>query len=156
MNRLYLYLLLSLLPFYAGAQQDAGPCFTRTEFAPAFVAISSEAGAQLDSWYSNVLGMKVIKTFTSKDGSQTGKILQQDQLFIEILEQKKIPACPKEHRKGVQKFGIFVDSPAQELQACLQQKGFEPGRIFYDAEMDFFLLHMRDPEGNELEFITKN
>lgn len=156
MNRLFLHLLFGLFPFIVVAQQGSGSCFSRTEFAPAFIALYSEPDSDLVSWYTNLFGMEVIKTFTSTDGSHTGTILQKDQVFIEILEQERISDQLEEGKKGIKKFGLFINSPVQEIKACLRQEGFGPGRIFQDVEMDFFLLHIRDPEGNELELISKN
>lgn len=150
MNRFFLYLAACLFPFWIQAQQT---CFTQTDFEPGFVAIVTQPETQLHTWYMDLLGMELIKEFSS--GDHTGKILKRGPLYVEILSYKTAVSCTGGPFRGIKKTGIFINTPVQEIKSCLLQNGVQAGRIFHDREMGFYLLHLVDPEGNELELLSK-
>ena len=158
-----IFSLIFLLNFCLQAKAQTGPaeCFTDLTFDRTFIALNTHSESKLVSWYQNTFGMEVLKRFQSEDGTTVGVILQKNKFFVEILHSSKIRKDSTKHPgkkliRGVKKVGIFVDKPVEDLQTCLRKHDLKVGRIFYDREMGVKLLHLTDPEGNELEIISED
>lgn len=154
---LILVLLFSQVTF---AQTPPSHCFTDLIFGKAFLAINTDQESDLVFWYQETFGMEVLKRFQSEDGTTVGVILKKNNFYVEILHSSKIREDFKEQsgqivKRGIKKVGIFVDKPVEEFQTCLKNHNLKVGRIFHDREMGVKLLHLTDPEGNELEIISE-
>lgn len=156
MKRLFTLLVLLLIFNSANAQTEDSTCFKDLSFDKIFFAINTYKESELVAWYQQVFGMKILKKFESHDKKVTGVILQKNNLYIEILHNNESGRKLSEKTEtGLKKVGLFVDHPVEELQDCLRKKDLQVGRIFHDREMGVKLLHLTDPEGNELEIISE-
>ncbi|MEG9329154.1 VOC family protein [Salinimicrobium catena] len=155
MRRLFTLLVLLLIFNSANAQTGVPTCFNDLRFDKIFFAIDTHKESELVGWYQKVFGMKVLKKFESEDKKVTGIILQKNDLYIEILHNNGSGSeFSGKTGNGLKKVGLFVDHPVEDLKDCLRRKDLQVGRIFHDREMGVKLLHLTDPEGNELEIIS--
>lgn len=154
------FLILLVLSLSAKAQGTPAECFTGLDFGHTFFALDTHSESDLASWYQDTFGMEILKQFESEDKTTRGVILQKNHLYIEILYHSRkgedLSMQPTKEGRGIKKTGIFIDRPVEELKSCLDSKKVKTGRIFHDREMGFKLLHLVDPEGNELEILSKS
>lgn len=133
-------------------------CFDDLKFESGFIAITTHDKSELAQWYKETFGMNSIKEFTSKDGSSSGIILRRDQFVVEIIKSKEIRESKEqspEVRRGLLKFGVYVNADLASLSECLLKEGVNAGRIFNDEELGEELLLVKDPEGNMIELISR-
>ncbi len=157
MKYLSVFIILFNFSLSLSAQVSPSECFKNVEFDRTFIALDTHRESELVSWYQKIFGMNVLKKFESKNKTVRGVILQKNNLYVEILHNSELSRDSSNHKAGpgIQKAGFFVDQPVEKLKNCLQSRSIETGRIFHDHEMGMKLLRLTDPEGNDLEIISK-
>lgn len=163
MNKIYfLPVLFSLVINYPSwAQSAISNCFEDIELKKGFVALNTTYDSRLVDWYQSTFGMEVVKEFNSSNGESFGIILQKDEHLVEIIHNKSISKKDITHRiiqasenAGYRKIGIFTNADLENLRECLKTVPIDAGRIYHDMELKIKLLHLIDPEGNQIEIIS--
>jgi hypothetical protein len=137
-------------------------CFKDIDIEPSFIAFSTAKGSDLGNWYQEVFNLETVKEFAFPDGSITGKLMQKKEFVVELFFREKIydtknkvPKSTKEEWNGIMKFGVYTNANLRSLKKCLNDKNINAGRIFNDKNLSIDLLHVKDPEGNSFEIISR-
>lgn len=134
-----------------------------TSVTGSFLAISVPDLRASANWYSENLGLSVVKQATSPDRKATVTILQGNGLSVELVWfadavslSTIAPEMKGTHQvHGIFKAGIFVDdldSILDHLKSRDVIMAFEP---FFDASMQCRMFAVRDNNGNILQFFGK-
>lgn len=151
-------LLFINLPLWAQTYSTA--CFEVVELKKGFFALNTSYKSDLVNWYQSVFGMEVVKEFTATDGESFGIILKKNGQIVEIIHSKGISKADIAYRveqssenAGFRKIGIYAEVDLVDLKTCLESAGISAGRIYHDKDLKIKLLHLIDPEGNQLEIV---
>ena len=133
-----------------------------TAVSGGFVAISVPDLEASANWYTDKLGLIVVKHAMSPDKKSVATILQGNGLSVELIwladavSLSNIAPGKGSHQvHGIFKAGIFVDdldSVLKQLKSRNVTMAFEP---FYDASMQCRMFAIRDNNGTILQFFGK-
>lgn len=142
---------------------SAKNCFDDMVIEPAFIAFTAKAGSNLGTWYQDVFGLDIAKTFGSEDGAIKGVLMRREEFVVELFFRKdaihpleEMPLTHPAQWQGIKKFGIYTDANLTELKTCLLQNDIDAGRIFNDEILGIDLLLVTDPENNSIEIIRRH
>lgn len=164
MNKIYFLpaLFFLVINHPSLAQSSESNCFEDVEFKKGFVALNTTYDSKLVNWYQSTFGMEVVKEFKSSNGESFGIILKKDGQYVEIIHSKSTLKWDITRRliegtesAGYRKIGIFTNTDLENLRECLKTAQLDAGRIYHDRELKIKLLHLIDPEGNQLEIISQ-
>lgn len=147
-----LYLVCSATHTIAG-QEGTAESSIHVE-GPTFVAVRVRNVAAATVWYSKTFGLDPKKTL---DGAFSIRILGNDTLTVELIEQRGTEAAPTRHF-GLFKMGFFVDDVAQTLEQLRALESIprdEQITVFVDEPLAVRSFLIRDPEGNRLQFFER-
>jgi len=137
-------------------------CFANVTIEPGFVAFTTHKKSTLDQWYRRVFNLKTIKEFSFPDGSVDGLLMRRDEFVVEVFKRDDVlqgktlkPKAKPSQWAGVKKVGIYSNAKLDTLKLCLLQQGVQAGRIYDDKNLGIRLLHVTDPESNNLEIISR-
>ena len=159
------WILLLAISMNTYSQEDktqSQNCFKDIDIEPSFIAFSTTKGSDLGNWYQNLFNLETVKEFAFPDGSITGKLMRKKEFVVELFfrekiydTKKKIPKSTKEEWNGIMKFGIYTTANLRSLKKCLKEKNINARRIFNDKDLKIDLLHVKDPEANSFEIISR-
>lgn len=161
---LLIFSLAAALPVQAHTEtiQPSTNCFANVTLEPGFVAFTSHKKSTLDQWYRRVFNLEIVKEFSFPDGSVDGLLMKNNELVIEIFKRDDVfegktfsPKAKPAQWAGVKKVGIYSNAKLDTLKQCLLKQGVQAGRIYDDKNLGIRLLHVTDPESNNLEIISR-
>lgn len=124
---------------------------------PTFVAIRVRDVGAMDDWYSRTFGLDRRKTLDGEGGAFSIRILGNETLTVELIEQNGTEDAPDRHI-GLFKIGFYVDDATQSLAQLRALGAVAPDQdvtVFVDEPLGVRTFVVRDPEGNRLQFFER-
>jgi predicted enzyme related to lactoylglutathione lyase len=119
--------------------------------APQYFAVSVEDVDKSVAWYTKALGLTKLDDKKADDGRWRIANLSNDQLFVEIIWDRRDGAKGRYH--GIAKVGFSVpdiDAVADRVKEALGERP----RVLDFKEHGIRILQLRDPDGNIIQLST--
>jgi catechol 2,3-dioxygenase-like lactoylglutathione lyase family enzyme len=128
-----------------------------------FAAVSVSNADSTSAWYSNVFGMKLVKSIDTPEGDVHIRILSSNDLTLEIIasrQSKSIVDCslkPDEGYllKGIFKFGFYVKDIVTAEKFLKDKKVKFEYNLFEDEDMKIKSFIIADLNGTLIQFIQR-
>ena len=135
------------------AQEEA----TITVTEPVFVALRVRDVEAATDWYQRVFGLDVKKTLDGEDNAFSIRIVGNDTVTVELIEQRGTEEPPGRHH-GLFKAGFYVDDAARALERLRASGAVAPDEqvtVFVDEPLAVRTFVIQDPDGNRLQFFER-
>ncbi|MDH3733376.1 MAG: VOC family protein [Gemmatimonadota bacterium] len=125
---------------------------------PAFVAVSVADLDESVEWYSDVLGLEVVREAEARDGSARVRLLSGGDVTVELIGHSDPIGIGPEHANerafrflGVFKSGLFVEGIEAFHETLVSREVQVDARIVEDEVLGLRTFVFRDPDGNRLQ-----